>query len=441
MKKVLILAYDFPPYVSVGGLRPYNWYKYLAAYDVYPIVVTRQWSNNLGGYLDYVADSASSETLIETSENGTLIRTPYVANVANRMLLKYGEHKYRNIRRGITAFYEFTQWVWNIGPKSALYFAARDYLRENKVDAIIATGDPFILFRYASDLSREFNTPWIADYRDPWSQNKFNRDHFILRNWSRFFEKKTLQNVSFISTVSEFFSHQIASLVKGKEIKIIPNGYDPQAIEKVSSIGQSSDVLRIGFVGTIYKYHPIHSVMKVLAQFVAHQADAKIMLNLYGINNEEEIKKMLRDEFPQLEQHINIVPRMANEALVAELAKNNLFLLFNYYSSIGTKIYDYLALKRVILLCYANDAEANDLKKKYYSLEEFEGLSHHLQEDLIHETHSGHVVQDSEHLLDLLVPLYSEFIQKGFIACDTINETNYSRKFQTKHLASYIHQM
>jgi hypothetical protein len=25
MKKLLILAYDFPPYVSVGGMRPYNW--------------------------------------------------------------------------------------------------------------------------------------------------------------------------------------------------------------------------------------------------------------------------------------------------------------------------------------------------------------------------------------------------------------------------------
>ena len=25
--KVIILAYDFPPYVSVGGLRTYNWYN------------------------------------------------------------------------------------------------------------------------------------------------------------------------------------------------------------------------------------------------------------------------------------------------------------------------------------------------------------------------------------------------------------------------------
>ncbi len=34
MKRLLILAYDFPPYVSVGGLRPYAWYKYLKEFGV-----------------------------------------------------------------------------------------------------------------------------------------------------------------------------------------------------------------------------------------------------------------------------------------------------------------------------------------------------------------------------------------------------------------------
>jgi glycosyltransferase involved in cell wall biosynthesis len=55
MKKVLILAYDFPPYVSVGGLRPYSWYKYFHEFGLYPIVVTRQWGNKYGNHLDYIA--------------------------------------------------------------------------------------------------------------------------------------------------------------------------------------------------------------------------------------------------------------------------------------------------------------------------------------------------------------------------------------------------
>ena len=37
--KVLILAYDFPPYVSVGGIRPYNWMKFMPEFDVEPMVM------------------------------------------------------------------------------------------------------------------------------------------------------------------------------------------------------------------------------------------------------------------------------------------------------------------------------------------------------------------------------------------------------------------
>ena len=60
-KRVLILAYDFPPYVSVGGLRPYAWYKYLRECGVYPVVITRQWANRYGNALDYIAAGESDE--------------------------------------------------------------------------------------------------------------------------------------------------------------------------------------------------------------------------------------------------------------------------------------------------------------------------------------------------------------------------------------------
>jgi len=51
MKKVLILAYDFPPYVSAGGLRPYYWYLYLKEFGVEPVVITWQWENKHGNQL------------------------------------------------------------------------------------------------------------------------------------------------------------------------------------------------------------------------------------------------------------------------------------------------------------------------------------------------------------------------------------------------------
>ena len=131
MKKVLILAYDFPPYVSVGGLRPYSWYKYFNEFDIYPVVVTRQWGNKYGNHLDYIDQGHSENAIIEESEKGTIIRTPYKPNIANKIMLKYGDSGFRIFRRIMTAYYEFAQYIFFVGPKRKIYFEAKKYLKNN----------------------------------------------------------------------------------------------------------------------------------------------------------------------------------------------------------------------------------------------------------------------------------------------------------------------
>jgi hypothetical protein len=229
-KRVLILAYDFPPYVSVGGLRPFNWYKYLLEFGIYPYVVTRQWENSHGNFLDYISESKSNLSLIENNAFGTIIRAPYKPNLSNRLLIKHGEKRYRIIRKSMTAYFEFLQFVVKTGPKVEIYHAAKQFLKENKVDVIIATGEPFILFDYASSLSKEFDIPWFADYRDPWSQNTAYSKSMFLKKWNRHFEKKIVSSSSQIITVSDFLKVTIESLIKDSPINILPNGYDPDAV-------------------------------------------------------------------------------------------------------------------------------------------------------------------------------------------------------------------
>ncbi|MDL2262911.1 glycosyltransferase, partial [Bacteroidales bacterium OttesenSCG-928-I21] len=282
MKKLLILAYDFPPYVSVGALRPYSWYKYFHEFGIYPVVVTRQWGNKYGNHLDYIAPGKSNETIIEESGIGTIIRTPYKPNLANRLMLKYGEHKYKYVRKFISAFYEIFQWMFFIGPKSKLYRGAKEYLKKNEVDCIIATGEPFVLFKYASKLSKKFNIPWIADYRDPWPQSTLRSPNKILKKWNSFFEKKYLKNSTAFTTVSEFCAKHISSNVKHKSFLIISNGFDNEILNKTKDIEQNKAKLSIGFVGTIYKWHPIESFLTTLGKFVKEKNE-EIELNFYGI--------------------------------------------------------------------------------------------------------------------------------------------------------------
>lgn len=433
MKTLLILAYDFPPYVSVGGLRPYAWYQYLKDYGVYPIVVTRQWGNTYGNELDYVAAGDSSETLVEETDCGTIIRTPYKPNLANRLMLKYGTARFAIIRKAITAWFEFTQFLFFVGPKSGLYRGARFYLKRNHVDAIIATGEPFILFKYASSLSKQFGVPWIADYRDPWVQNK-HRSRFMGR-WNAFFERRFLAHASALTTVSEFFKARICENVSVAKTCIIPNGYNPDIVSSVSHISQGSETMSIAFAGTIYDWHPYKSVLAVIAEFARNK---NVELHFFGINRPEEIARIV--EKNHWTQYIHVYPRLRNNELLSRLCQHNCVLLFNDYSFIGTKIYDYLAIRRKILFCYRNDADAELLKEQHYPYVNTNTARYscHLQEDCIRETQSGIVVENASHLHTVLTELYDEFLQKGCIACDSIHVDRYSRKYGAKQLAEFI---
>lgn len=436
MKKVLILAYDFPPYVSVGGLRPFNWYRYLKEFDIEPIVITRQWENKHGNHLDYIDASNSSKTIVEKTEFGTILRTAYTPNLANRIMLKYGNSKYKYFRKLISAYYEFSQFLFPIGPKIAIFEESKNYLKTTKVDVIIATGDPFILFKYASKLSKEFDVPWIADYRDTWVQDKTRSSNFISKKWNSFFEKRYLRKVNTVVTVSSFIQKQLEENLKGKSFNIILNGFNPDVMAKAKDIIQEKEIFTIAFAGTIYEWHPIESFLENCYNFC--QQGKEIQILFYGVNTPEKLENIIDHHFPELKQRMKIYPKIENEKLVELLAKANLFLLFNDYSILGTKIFTYLGIKRKMMLCFSDDSDAKILKENHYNLTEFESESKTLQADLINKTNSGVIVRDSNHLQEVLEELYAEFQETGQIACDSVGVENYSRKIQVEKLAELI---
>ena len=439
MKRLLILAYDFPPYVSVGGLRPFAWYRYLKEYGVEPIVVTRQWGNKYGNELDYIAPSESKETIVEETEYGTIIRTPYKANLANRLMLKYGKSRFSLLRKLVTAWYEFMQFIFFVGPKSGLYHGAREYLKTNKVDAIIATGEPFVLFKYASVLSKRYGIPWVADYRDPWSQSIKRSSNFFSRKLNAYYENKTTYTAYCLTTVSDFFKRKIQkSAAPNSRVEVITNGYNPDSIDKSKSIKQRNDKLRFAYVGTIYKWHPIHGLLEGFKNFVLSNPNSILELNFYGVNNSMELTEIINDKYPELKPFVNITPMMPNNELIINLRQCNVMLLFNYYSLIGTKIYDYLAIQRLVLLCFTEDEASYLMKEKMTSHHDVEGLSNHVQEDLLKETNAGISVKNSEHLKNVIADLYAEFNTNGYIECKSHGYEQYSRSFQTGKLAKII---
>ena len=433
----MILAYDFPPFVSVGGLRPYSWFRYLGEFGVEPVVITRQWANHYGDERDYIAPSATDSVEIEETNLGTIVRTPYLPNLSNRLLLSGGPNKHTLARKLITAWYEIGQYYLAIGPKVQLYHAARQYLRHHKIDAIVATGEPFVLFRYAAQLSREFSVPWVADYRDPWSQHKRRIWTRVPSGWEAGLERRITGSAAAITTASEFFRDLLAQLHIGKTAVVIPNGYDPEAMAAAANCEQGRLRLTIAFTGTIAGWHPVESVLREFDAFNrAHPGE--LSLNLIGVGGGEGLAELLRTKFTALSKHVTFTSRLPNEQMALELAKANAFLMFNMYAYPGTKVFDYLALKRRIILCYSDDPEAKQLKQTHYNLDLAVGVDERVLERMVEDTKSGVVVRDAAHLREVLVGLHREFKDKGGIACESVGTEKYSRRTHAGRLAELL---
>ncbi|UPT66321.1 MAG: hypothetical protein M0D57_17890 [Sphingobacteriales bacterium JAD_PAG50586_3] len=177
--------------------------------------------------------------------------------------------------------------------------------------------------------------------------------------------------------------------------------------------------------------------LKTISEFIAQNPDKPVKVNFYGINTEDNIRDIIA-EFPNLSNVVLIHPKLNNDLLIAEITKNNVMALFNYYSYMGTKIYDYIGIKRQVLLCFADDAEANELKDKLYNLKEDVPGAPQLQSELLKETNAGILVKDKEHLKTVLTDLYVVFKENGNIPCNSVNTDRFSRKIQTEKLAAII---
>ena len=436
---MLILAYDFPPYVSVGGLRPFHWYKNFRKFGLDPVVVTRQWGNIYGSALDYIAPGYSDKVIVEETEWGKVLYTPYRPNLSNRLLLKYGDARYQKLRKFLSGVNEILQYFLPTGTKQELYKESFNYLKENKIDVIVATGEPFVLFHYAKRLSKRFEVPWVADYRDPWS-NPWKKKSWLYFKFNQLVEKKTVVPASMISTVSTFVERQIRQQVPMGNFCIAPNGYDEEVLANLHASKQNAEVFQMAFVGTIYDWHPLEIVMKTLNDWADFYPQRKFEVHFYGTNRNEEIRQSTTKHFPSLKAVVKVHPKVSNQSLLERLSEHNALLLFNYYAFMGTKIYDYLALKRKIIFCFSKDPGAQLLKEKHYLLDNYEAPET-LQEDLIRATNSGIIVENAAQLLETMNDLYEEHQQTGQIACESSGIEAFSRILQVEQLAEAIKQV
>ena len=355
MKKALILAYDFPPFNSIGAQRPYAWFKYFRDFGIEPIVVTRHWDREITGPDDCNLPTLNTKVTVEETEHGTLIRAPFFPSLRDRLISKT-DLPIVLFRKGLSAWQLLTEhYIESSDNKTPIYHAASEFLSKNKVDVVIACGEPFVLFRYASELSKEFGIPWVGDYRDGWSTNYRWDDAkvygLIQKSVQQRVEKRVTKSASMLTTAAPSFSNRIATLTgrKAEDVPVVYNGYFQDMFNGLDDIPEK-DTFHIVHAGTLYYFQRVETFLKGINLFLEKHRDAKIETTFFGLNfypaQIERIKSAAG------KANVSFTDKIPHKKMLEELASSHLQLLVATPEKhqIYGKVFDYLASGRPTLM-------------------------------------------------------------------------------------------
>ena len=359
MKKVLVLAYDFPPLISIGGQRPYSWYKYFPLFGYQVTVVSRQWSESINSPEDYVKPLGNN-TIITADEKGTqtLLFVPYKPNLRDKLLLKYGYNRFALVRKLLTFFYAFAEHLFlKFDAKAEIYRQADAFLAGNKVDYIIATGEPFIMFKYGSRLAARYNIPWVADYRDGWTTNQGNYNPGVLQRlqiaFYRLREQLYISNAALVTTPAPEYASVLKELHPGKKVGVVYNGYDEDAFTGLENVQPTSDKFVISYAGIIYPHQNLEMFLDGLDVFLSKgDVDvSKVEVNFYGLTSQPDSVARVKKKI-SVADVINFTPKLPYTEIVKKLKASHVQLLLTAKGAnwLNAKVFDYLGTGQPIML-------------------------------------------------------------------------------------------
>ena len=160
MKKILLIAFKFPPYAGVGGFRWSKFSKHLArlGYEIH--VITVNWKNY--GENTFLKDVQHDNIHIHKIPSGyphNLKYRPFSNYIFEAIKLIFFTFLNRFI------FYDDEAQHWG---KYLIPYCEKLIAKEN-IPIIIATGHPFQANYWASVLkNRNPTLKLIQDFRDPW---------------------------------------------------------------------------------------------------------------------------------------------------------------------------------------------------------------------------------------------------------------------------------
>lgn len=376
MKRVLIITYYWPPSGGSGVQRWLKMSKYLPELGWQPVIYTAEDA-------EYPVEDPSLEK--DVCPEAEVLKRPIVEpyNFYKKFL---GIKKEQKVKAGfIDETGKQKGWkerlsVWIRGnffiPDARCWWIKpsfrflKTYLKAHPVDAIISTGPPHSMHLIAMRLKKSLHIPWIADFRDPWTEIDYYSDLHLTR-WAdrkhHRLEHKVLTGADKVVAVGWDMAESLERL-GAVQPAVIPNGYDwdQASTADASSLSDSFTLTHIGIIGANRNEHRLWEALSELTHENENFGKA-LKVKLIGQVDQSVLRSINESE---LHDHVEVIPYLPHDQVFqAQQSSQVLLLLINNTPNsrgiLTGKLFEYLASGRPILCIGPEDGDAARILAEY----------------------------------------------------------------------------
>lgn len=349
-KKVLIIAYYFPPMGLSGVQRTLKFVKYLPYYGWDPIVVTTN-SPAYYAFDDSLLDELHNDIQIYRTDEDI---TKYLKKNkdSEKTTVSYPSKFKQKFGRIVsqTVFQPDSRITWK---KHALK-ACEKAVEENNIEAIYATAPPFTDFLIAKEISQKYGIPFIVDYRDLWIDNAF---YFYAtpfhKNYSIKLESEVLKYSSKSIVITRYMKEMLLkrySVISHDDIIIIPHGYDKEDFDIEYSQITGTDKFVITHSGLFPDDLTPKYFLQALAKFVdEHNLSDKVKANFLGVMRKEHIKLIKKYGLENIVELYGYVPH--NFSVKKLMESDILWFMITNNIATPSRMFEYIGSGKPFIAC------------------------------------------------------------------------------------------
>lgn len=243
-------------------------------------------------------------------------------------------------------------------------------VRELGADLIFSSGPPFTCHLIGRTLKRRTRRPWVADYRDPWTQATFYpaRPGFARRRdlaLEATCIREADRNIVVGRTMAAEFRQRYGDLAP-ERFDVIPNGYDEA--DFAAAPYQPPERLQITHSGSVFAARSPQAFLGALAQLLAEEPEfaAQMRLTFAGRLDQRLQQQLSSKPFAAVTELPGYLPHAESIRL---LRRSSLLLLLigmdaQARSMVTGKLFEYLASGVPILALGPRDGEAARLLRE-----------------------------------------------------------------------------